>query len=289
MKTQDEEELRKLIYTHSMLKGFSEVTSYNYFLSCRAVLNHIGKSAPLVSDVDLKTYFCDYLQTQPAPKTIGARRAALRFLYNQVLHIKHVFLEGLQVPKQQRLPACMSMEEVELLLRSVRLYHYRVIINLAFSCGLRVSEVVRVKISDINKYKKTLFVEAGKGRKDRYIPLPQKAYQMLRSYWALTRPVKPYIFVNPRTQRHYSTGGVQLAFREARNTKELNQAYTFHTLRHSYATCLLDAGLDIRILQMYMGHSHLKTTMLYLHITPLARANAEGILSKLFESFSYHA
>lgn len=289
MNTQDEIELHSQIYENCALQGFSEVTSYNYFLSCRVVFNKIGKRPCLVTDDDLLHYFNDYLKTSPAPQTIGSRRASLSFFYKWALHRRPEVLKDLKIPKQRRLPAFMVMEEVEVLLKNIRYDRYRVMIRLAFSCGLRVSEVTQIKISDINKYKLTLFVEAGKGRKDRYVPLPENAYQMLREYWAQRRPPKPYIFVNPRTKRPYTSKSLQWAFREARNAAGLSKSYSFHTLRHSYATCLLDAGLDIRILQRYLGHSHLNTTMLYLHMSPMAQMNARQIISGFFESFSYHA
>ncbi|MCH2206136.1 MAG: tyrosine-type recombinase/integrase [Lentisphaerales bacterium] len=133
----------------------------------------------------------------------------------------------------------------------------------------------------------TLFIPNSKGRKDRYVPLPLRAYLLLRDYWRIKRPSSLYIFVNAKTSQPYCRESLEKSFSVARDKCALNKCYTFHTLRHSYATCLMEAGIDIRMLQVYLGHSSLKITMMYIHMSNRATTEAQKTVERLFSEFNY--
>ncbi|NRA88717.1 MAG: tyrosine-type recombinase/integrase [Rhizobiales bacterium] len=287
MNTEEEQCLRERMYNEASLEGLSEITSYDYFLSCRKVWNEIGSSPEHINDANLKAYFISFLKSNPSRNTLSMRRSSLKFLYEKVLHLERPILNSLRGGRERKLPHYMSMSEVESLISAMPLYHHRTMAKLAFSCGLRVSEVINVQIFDICKFKMLLFIPHGKGKKDRYVPLPLAAYQMLRQYWSKKRPAKPYIFVNPQTNKPYTRESSERAFTQARISQKLNKNYSYHTLRHSYATCLLDAGINIRVLQVYLGHSNLNTTMMYAHLSSKATLLAQQKVDQLFANFTY--
>ena len=282
----EENELRELFYNKALLHGLSKNSCYGYYLSCRKMWNRFNKHPQKVTNDELENYFIEYLKGNPAKNSLRVTSAAFKFLFEVVLGEKREIIGKVKGGKSRRLPRVMSMEEVTLLLDYIEAYHYKVMITLAFNCGLRVSEVINVRTSDINKYKMSLFV-LGKGNKDRYVPIPENAYLMLHKYWDAVRPLQPYMFVNPRTQKPYTRESAEAVFRKAQIALKLNSEYTFHTLRHSYATCLVEDGIDIRMLQIYLGHSSIRTTMKYIHMGVKSSAKATLILNNCFQSFSY--
>ncbi len=287
MSIQEENELRELIYNEALLRGLSESCRYNYFLSCRKMWNELDKHPREINNDELQNYLIEYLKGGPAKSSVQAKKAALNFLYHKVLNEERSVIKKIKGGKSTRLPQVMSMEEVQIILTGIEAYHYKVMVCLAYNCGLRVSEVINVRVTDINKFKMTLFIKNGKGRKDRYVPIPADAYWMLREYWAIRRPLKPYMFVNPRTQKPYCRESAEKVFRKSRDNAGLNGEYVFHTLRHSYATGLVEEGIDIRMLQLYLGHSSLKTTLKYIHMGIKSSERAQKVLNQCFEHFQY--
>ena len=286
MSIPEEQALREQIFNEASLRGFKKGTSYSYFLYCRQMWNCVGKEPREINNEELHEYLVNYLKSEPAKGTIRVVKSALNFLYHIVLKDDREVLKELKGGKERRLPRYMSMHEVEILLLHVKKIHYQTMISLAFNCGMRVSEVAKLKVEHVDKFKMQIFVKSGKRSKDRYIPMPEKTYLMLRHYWAMRRPIRPYVFINPGTQDIYTYESIERAFRQARDAAKLNSEYTFHTLRHSYATSLIDAGIDIRMLQIYMGHKSLKTTMLYLHMTENLSHRSREIVNDLFGQFN---
>ncbi|NQZ56237.1 MAG: tyrosine-type recombinase/integrase [Lentisphaeraceae bacterium] len=287
MSISEENELRDLFFNEAPIYGLSESTCYNYFLNCRKMWNAFNKHPREITNDELKNYFIEYIKTKPAKNSLHVTKAALNFMYRSLLGQERPIIDEVRGGRSRRLPRAMSMEEVEVMLSFTKKYHYKVMTCLAFSCGLRVSEAVSVRTIDINRFKMTLFIQGGKGNKDRYVPLPLKTYYMLRRYWDERRPPKPYIFVNPQTQKPYCRESLEDAFRLSRDEAKLNSQYTFHTLRHGYATCLIEAGIDIRMLQIFLGHCSLKTTLKYVHMTTKSANLARQILNDCFEQFNY--
>jgi integrase/recombinase XerD len=164
------------------------------------------------------------------------------------------------------LPSVLSSEEVVRLLNASPPGRDRVLFQVAYACGLRISELVGLRVTDIDSARMVVIVRQGKGRKDRLVPLSQRLLEELRSYWRYKRP-QPWLFPGARPDRPLCTARVQGLCQELVQRAGLGKRVTPHTLRHSYATHLLEAGVDIVTLQMILGHTDLKTTAHYLHIS----------------------
>jgi site-specific recombinase XerD len=192
-------------------------------------------------------------------------------------------------PKEHKLPVVLSVEEVQQLLGYLRLPHYLVCLSTIYACGLRVSEGVKLQIAQIDGARMLLHVRQGKGAKDRNVPLSPHTLEMLRKYWATHRhPVWLFPTQDPRGNDSPATAdtpmtvrSVQRALRAALKESGLQKHATVHTLRHSWATHLLEAGVDLRIIQAYLGHSSPTTTAIYTHLTHKAGALATEAITQL--------
>ena len=175
-------------------------------------------------------------------------------------------------------------------MRTVNTPQNKAYLNTVYSCGLRLHEALHLQVSDIDKDRMRIHVHRGKGAKDRYVPLPESTLHILRSYWKLHRnPV--WIFPRlgqsgqegPLATTPMNKGSVQGALRRVLKQLNLKKRISVHTLRHSYATHLLEAGVNIRRIQQYLGHSSLNSTMIYLHLTTQGHQNAYGIINELMK------
>jgi site-specific recombinase XerD len=189
--------------------------------------------------------------------------------------------------REKKLPVVLSHEEVLNILNRIRLLRYRVCLKTIYSCGLRLSEAINIKVEDIDSARGFLCVH-GKCSKDRYVPLPNKTLAYLREQWVSHRnPV--WIFPSAKNgesamteaQMPIGKGSVQAAFRAALKQSGINKKATVHSLRHSYATMLLEKGTNLRLIQTYLGHSSPNTTSVYTHLTPKAQEQAAGSINDL--------
>jgi site-specific recombinase XerD len=171
----------------------------------------------------------------------------------------------------------LSPEEVGKFFENVPSLKYRAALMTCYGAGLRISEAVALKVSDIDSSRMLLRIEEGKGRKDRYVMLPQRLLAVLRCYWRVAWP-KLYLFPSWRQNRHLSSTSLSLACRDASGTCGLNKRITPHMLRHSFATHLLENGADIRVIQVLLGHTRIDTTARYTRVSPQVVA---GTLSPL--------
>ena len=186
-------------------------------------------------------------------------------------------------------PTVLSIDEVRSILKTARMPQVKAFLTTVYSCGLRLSEALRLEVSDIDRERMTLRVRDGKGSRERYIPLPHSTYEVLREYWKTHRNPRlifPALGRNRdqgRTaQKPMAISSVQGALRRVMSQlPKIQKHVTMHTLRHSYATHLLEAGVNIRLVQQYLGHSSLVTTMIYLHVTDLGNDDASGRINRL--------
>jgi site-specific recombinase XerD len=167
--------------------------------------------------------------------------------------------------KPKALPAVLSPDEVRRLFDVITQPRLLLIVQLAYGAGLRVSEVVRLQVGDIDAARMVLHIRCAKGRKDRLVPLPPVLLEGLRQHWRQTRP-KTWLFAGQSRDTHLSIAQVQRLFGQARMAAGITKKASMHTLRHSYATHLLEAGTDLASLQKLLGHNHLSTTMRYIHL-----------------------
>lgn len=191
---------------------------------------------------------------------------AFKYYRENMLCIEtNAFYEMPKIIKAQQLPTVLSREEVELILRKTTSLKYQAIFSLIYSTGIRINEAINLKITDIDKYSKTIFIKNGKGKKDRYVLLSDKILMLLREYYIEYRP-KIHLFENELTDEQLNERSIQIVFSQVVKQCRFNKTATIHTLRHSFATHLLESGVNIRHIQELLGHSDLNTTMRYTHV-----------------------
>ncbi|MFS8639063.1 MAG: tyrosine-type recombinase/integrase [Gemmatimonadota bacterium] len=206
--------------------------------------------------------------------------SALRFLCTHVLHVPAV-AESIRRPRpERRLPVVLSPTEVRRLLDAVKNRKHRALLMLIYSAGLRVGEAVRLRPGDLDPERRLLFVRGGKGRKDRYTLLSERAVAAVREYLE-REEVGPWLFPGPRPDRPLSTRSVQKIVAQARIAAGIDKHITVHTLRHSFATHLLEAGIDIRYIQELLGHASARTTQIYTHVSRRALEHVRSPLDML--------
>jgi site-specific recombinase XerD len=268
------------------LRGLAERTQEAYVAAVRQLAEHYGKSPDQISDEELRQYFLYLINEKKASSSaITIALCAIKFLYEQTLRQEWPTLALVRPPRERKLPVVLSREEVHRILGCLRRPYYRVCLSTIYSCGLRLQEGVHLQVSDIDSARRLIHVR-GKGNKDRYVPLPQRTLQMLREYWATHRdPV--WIFPARRATTSaagpMSKRGVQYAFGAALKESGVHKRATVHTLRHSWSTHLLEAGVNLRQLQVWLGHGSLSTTARYTHLTRLAEALAAEAVNRLME------
>ena len=182
----------------------------------------------------------------------------------------------------------LSVTEVQQLLACVRRPRYRVCLSTIYACGLRISEGVRLRVEDIDSPRMLLWVRQGKGRKDRSVPLPERTLELLRGYWSQHRHPR-WIFPtalakqapSPAAPKHISPQIVRSVFQAALQESGVQKAATVHTLRHSFATHLLEAGVSLCVIQAYLGHTSIRTTTIYTHLTKATAAPAIKAINRL--------
>ena len=174
------------------------------------------------------------------------------------------------------------MEEVKRILSCVHQRRYRVCLSTIYACGLRLLEGVQLQVNDIDSARQMIHVVQGKGGKDRYIPLPDSALVMLRQYWRMHRN-PDWLFPSSRqgAQGPMHETGVQKAFRAALRESRIHKDASVHTLRHSYATHLLEAGIQLRVIQLYLGHASPATTAIYTHLTSVTEIQSTNRINEL--------
>lgn len=275
-------ELRQRMIESLQLRGMSERTQEMYVRAVRQLAQHYHKSPDLITEEELRQYFL-YVKNVKKWSRSGSTIAlcGIKFFFEQTLHRQFTTLSLVRPPREKKLPVILSTEEVRKILDCIRLPRYRVCLSTIYSCGLRLQEGTRLQVADIDSARMMIHVRHGKGGKDRYVPLPQRTLQMLRQYWATHRnPV--LLFPSPghgdielsKSTEPMARSSAQDAFRAALKESRIHKRASVHTLRHSWATHLLEVGVNLRLIQEWLGHSSPSTTSAYTHLT--ARAEQLG-------------
>ncbi len=247
-------------------RKYSYKTVKGYIYYNRDFLNFTDKGPSEVNDDDIKDYLL-YLaeEKESATATINQAINALKFYYGSMLKKKFVY-EVKRPRKDKKLPVVMSQEEVAKVLTSLDNVKHKAILMLVYSAGLRVGEVVRLKPEDIDSKRMLIHVRGAKGRKDRYTLLSESAFKVSKEY--LNRDKPPlWLFPGPDKERHISIRTAQRIFEMACNRAGVKKEVTIHSLRHSFATHLLESGIDLRYIQELLGHKSSKTTEIYTHVS----------------------
>lgn len=286
---------QRMIHT-LQLNGKGERTQQAYTRSVRMLTQFYGKTPDLLTEQELQDYFLHRKNVNRwSSKTMRICYCGIRFFYQNVLHRSWHILGILRAQNERRLPAVLSTEEVRSVLARVKTAHNYAYLSTVYSCGLRLQEGLHLEVSDIDSSRMMIHVHRGKGAKDRYLPLPQSTLHLLRRYWATHR--HPHLIFPARGRNGkgakqaltpMAKSSVQGAFRRAKFETEIHKkGVAIHTLRHSYATHLLEAGVNLRVIQRYMGHAQLETTMLYLHLTQKGQEDACQLINHVMEGLDH--
>lgn len=271
------------------LQAKAKSTVDNYLRALRRVNDLIASPLDQLKEEELKLYFSELVDTY-SWSTVKMDRCALSFFYQYVLKREWKWLEIVRIPRVKSLPDILSQDETLLILSHLEKQRYRTCLIAIYSMGLRLSEGLRIQTGDICKARMLLHVRNSKGYKDRLVPLPQVTYQMLRDYWVIHR--NPLLLFprytgkscrNSKTTLYMDKGGVQSAFKAALADSGLAKQVSVHSLRHSYATHLVEAGVNLRMIQEILGHSSPATTAIYAHLSKPVIQDSEGMINKLMQ------
>jgi len=274
------------------VNGMGERTREAYLRSMRQLVEHYDKAPDRITEDELLDYFIHRQDvTGWSPATMRICYSGVKFFFKHILKRDWHLLTIAQARRERRLPAVLSKDEVKKVFSLVRPFHNYAYLATVYSCGLRLQEGLYLEVSDIDGPRKLIHVHRGKGAKDRYVPLPESTYALLRRYWRTHRNPR-LIFPavgrsgqeGPTSQIPMSIEGVQGALRKAKYAAGIKKkGVSVHTLRHSYATHLLEAGVNLRIIQKNLGHSNIETTMIYLHLTNKGMEDAYQIINSVMK------
>lgn len=269
-----------------VLKAYSPSTITTYINEMGAFLATIKNTAADGFTVErLKDYLHYCLETlKLSENTLHSRINALKFYYEQVLGREKFFWEVPRPKKPQQLPKLLNEDELGRLFNALSNKKHKAMLFTAYSAGLRVSEIVSLKLSDIDSKRMQIFVGRAKGKKDRYVNLSPVLLDILRKYLTEYKPrPKEYLFESEQTHTSYPTRTVQQVFANAKQKAGIKKEVGIHSLRHSFATHLLDKGTDIRYIKDLLGHFAIKTTERYLHVSKQRLVNIVSPLDDLFK------
>jgi integrase/recombinase XerD len=259
--------LRQRFIDDLRLRNYSPRTVEAYVSAVARFARHFGRSPEVLGPEEVRNYQLHLIQQEHASwSRFNQAVCGLRFLYGVTLGRPEVVTMIPFGKRGRSLPAVLSRDEVLRLFAAVPEGRYRTLVRTAYACGLRISEVVRLRVADIDGARGVLVVRQGKGKKDRLVPLSPTLLEELRSYWRRYRPLD-WLFPGQKRGGHVHLSALQRSFARWVRKLDLGKAVSMHTLRHSYATHLLEAGLDVVTLQRLLGHRHLSTTSRYLHLS----------------------
>jgi integrase/recombinase XerD len=259
--------LRKRMIENMEMRNFACKTIRLYVDVVARFARYFGKSPELLGTEEVRRYLLHLVHEKKlAWATYKQALAALRYLYRWVLQAPEI-VQDIRGPRpERRLPVVLSFDEVQRFFAAIPSFKQRMILMAAYAAGLRISEVVHLEVTDIDSSRMVIRVCQGKRKKDRYTILSPVLLQMLRHYWVAARPVR-YLFPGRALDRPMSVSVVQRACKDAQVKAGIDKTVTPHTLRHSFATHLLEAGTDLRVIQELLGHSSPRTTALYTHVS----------------------
>jgi site-specific recombinase XerD len=242
-------------------------TQKSYVQQISLFARHFNRSPEQLGPEDIRAYQV-YLTNEKklSPGSVLIAVAALRFLYKVSLHRDWQFDDVIPAPKKpQKLPVVLSPEEVVQFLGCIESTKHRAILTTCYAAGLRISEVVSLKPTDIDSQRMVIRVDQGKGQKDRYVMLSPTLLKILRSWWRVDKP-RDWLFPGGIPGRHISKDAVEMACQDAHKLSGIRKPITPHLLRHAFAVHLLESGVDVRTIQLLLGHRSLATTARYLRI-----------------------
>lgn len=272
--------LRQRYIEDLCLKNFSSKTIKVYVHAVAKFARHFGRSPDQLSQEDVRDYLINLLQRGRARSTGVVVRNALRHLYTDTLG-RPDCMEKLPRPKrEQRLPVVLSREEVRRLFATVTNLKQKALFMVAYDAGLRLSEIINLRIEDLDSERMAIRIRQGKGKKDRYARLTAGLLDLLRKYWQAYRP-KTLLFPGATPDKPYDLATPGQLLKKACRKAGITKRVSMHTLRHTFATHLLEAGTNLRVIQQLLGHERIQTTCLYTHISLEQLREAPSLLDLL--------
>jgi site-specific recombinase XerD len=256
--------MREAMLGEMALRGFAARTQRTYVGWMVRLVSQTRVPAERLSESQVRAYLAGLSRSGLSASTMNQGISAIRFFFNEVLH-REWPLEIRYQRAPQRVPVTLSPEEVARLLKAVPGLRERAAMEIAYATGLRLSEVLHLKLSDIDSQRMILRVEQGKGKKDRNVMLSPALLETLRTYWRQCRP-RVWLFPGHRGKRPLHETVFQRAFKQAKHEAGITKPVSFHSLRHSFATQLLESGVNVRTIQALLGHRSLGTTQRYTHV-----------------------
>jgi len=275
-------QLRKQMIEDLELGGYAEGTRRVYVAAIRELAEYYRRSPAKLTRDELRIYVTHLRETRcKSASRLRGHLAAIRFLYTKTLgqNDKVSFLSWPSAP--QRLPSVLSVDEVAALLRSLQVPTYRMAAMTLYATGVRVNELCTLETRDVHARRGVIHVRKGKGRKERLVPLSPRLLGQLRAYWKQARPEPPYLFAASVARGPVRAVTVRKALHRAADSAGLTKRVTPHVLRHSCATHLLEAGVDVRVIQAILGHSSISTTTRYARVSVALLKQADGLLDRL--------
>jgi integrase/recombinase XerD len=258
--------LRQRYIDDLRLRNYAPRTIQSYVAGVARFAKHFGRSPDQLGADDVRAFQLELLRRRVSWSLFNQTVCALRFFYRVTLGRPEQLPDVPYGKRPRTLPSVLSPQEVVRLLDAARPGRDRLLLQVAYACGLRISELLCLRVSDIDSSRMVLVVRQGKGRKDRLVPLSLRLLDELRAYWRRYRP-DAWLFPGADPERPLSAGNVQRLCQRLVARAGLTKPCTLHTLRHSYATHLLEAGVDVVTLQAILGHRDLQTTAHYLHVS----------------------
>ena len=275
--------LREKMLTDLQLKGITPRTQKKYLREISLMADYFDKPLEELGEKEVKDYLVHMLQTRKLSRgTYRGYVAGIKFLYKTTLNREEV-VEKIQYPKAKRtLPVVLDLAEIKAILSVMENVKHRALLTITYSAGLRVSEAAKLKVTDIDSKRMMVRVQQGKGRKDRYTILSKTALVLLRQYWRQYRP-KEWLFEGQKEGTHICYTSIRQIFVEAMKRAGITKPANPHTLRHSFATHLIEAGTSLHHVQLLLGHRSPTTTTVYLHVSKVNLAQVSSPLDSIPE------
>lgn len=273
--------LRRRMIEDMQLHGLAAKTQQCYVAAVKALAKYWRRSPDLLSEEEIRQFFLYLInEKQAARTTVTIHLCGIRFFYEKTLKRPWTLFDLVRPAKRRKLPVVLSFREVQTILGFIYNPIVRMALTLIYSCGLRVSEAVRLRPQDIDSERMLVWVRNGKGGKDRSVPLPQRTLELLQRYRRAERR-SPWLFPGRDRRGAISVSALQKAFKLALLSSRIPKRASVHTLRHSYATHLLENAVDLRVIQSLLGHNSPQTTTVYAHLTEKVLGNLNRKLDRL--------
>ena len=272
--------LRQRMIEDMTIRNLSRATQQSYIYAVSKFSRHFGAPPDRLSIEDVRTYQLHLIAQKRSWSHVNQAACALRFFYGVTMGQQEAFERIVNGREPEELPLVLAPDEIARFLESVAGLRNRVALTTAYAAGLRVSEVCRLKVASIDSERMLIHVEGGKGGRDRHAMLSPRLLDILRAYWRRARPGL-WLFPGREAGEHVSVTALQDACRAARRKMKPSKPVTAHCLRHSFATHLLESGVELRIIQVLLGHSHISSTTRYAQVATHLIANTPSPFDRL--------